>query len=56
LASDFAGWGTRFPGAKRKAAEMVADFFPNSRTRLMDVYLPPRDALTPSLLSSISPG
>ncbi|MGP0089654.1 MAG: hypothetical protein ACLPKB_06805 [Xanthobacteraceae bacterium] len=56
LASDFAGWGTRFPAAKRKAADMVADFFPGSRTRLMDIYLPPRDASTPGLLSSISPG
>jgi hypothetical protein len=56
LASDFAGWGTRFPSAKRRAAEMVADSFPSSRTRLLDTYLPPRDTLTPSRLSSISPG
>jgi hypothetical protein len=55
LASDFAGWGTRFPNGKRKAAELVANFFPNSRTRLMDIYLPPLDS-PPSRLSSILPG
>jgi hypothetical protein len=55
LASDFAGWGTRCPDGKGKAADLVANFFPNSRTRLMDVYLPPLDS-SPGLLSSISPG
>jgi len=54
LASDFAGWGTRCPYGKRKAVELVANFFPNSRTRLMDIYLPPLDS-SPSLLGSISP-
>ena len=41
LASDYAGWGRRFPWAKRKAEEFRRAHLPTSRTRLMDLYLFP---------------
>jgi len=40
LASDFAGWGRRFPVAKRKATAAVNKYLPSTRTRLLDYYLP----------------
>jgi hypothetical protein len=50
LASDFAGWGTRFPHAKRRADDIVAEFFPTSRTRLLDMYLRALSQLAPDVL------
>jgi hypothetical protein len=55
LASDFAGWGSQFPQAKQKANDIVAEFFPTSRTRLLDMYLPALSQLAPDVLRSISP-
>ena len=40
LASDFAGWGRRFPMAKRKATAVLNKYLPTTRTRLLDYYLP----------------
>jgi hypothetical protein len=54
LASDFAGWGTRFPRAKRRANDIVAEFFPTSRTRLLDLYFPALTQLAPDLFRAIS--
>lgn len=54
LASDFAGWGTRCPRAKRRANDIVAEFFPTSRTRLLDIYLPALSQLAPDVVRSIS--
>jgi len=39
LANDFAGWGRRFPWARRKADALIRDHLPNSRTWLIDFYL-----------------
>jgi hypothetical protein len=40
LARDFAGWGKRFPAAKREADKLLAGF-PQRRAWLMDLYLYP---------------
>jgi len=55
LARDFAGWGKKFPAAKREADKLLAAF-PQRRAWLMDLYLYPPlgnrralpDALEPS--------
>lgn len=39
LASDFDGWGRRFPRARRLAIEIVERDLKNSRTRLLDMYV-----------------
>jgi hypothetical protein len=57
LARDFAGWGKRFPSAKREAERLLADFPPRQRRWLLDMYLYPplgvhrefAGALVPSL-------
>jgi hypothetical protein len=41
LARDFAGWGKRFPAAKRAAEKHVGDGSSARRTWLMDLYLYP---------------
>jgi hypothetical protein len=40
LARDFAGWGKKFPAAKREADKLLAGF-PQRRAWLMDLYLYP---------------
>jgi hypothetical protein len=39
LASGFAGWGERFPAARRRADLLLGNYLPSSRTRLTDTYL-----------------
>jgi hypothetical protein len=39
LASDFAGWGTRFPEAMRRAEKILSEVRLTSSERLMDHYL-----------------
>jgi len=41
LARDFAGWGKRFPAAKREAEELLVDFPQRQRVWFMDKYLYP---------------
>jgi hypothetical protein len=41
LARDFAGWGKRFPLAKREADKLFDDFSQRQRAWLMDLYLYP---------------
>jgi len=55
LASDFAGWGTRFPSAKRKARVAMDHYLQTARTRLLDYYLPPRGQQRPELVKSLMP-
>ena len=60
LARDFAGWGKRFPSAKREADKLFGDFSQHQRVWLMDLYLypplgvrrEPGDALEPSATSA----
>ena len=39
LASDFEGWGQRFPRAKHQAADIVERHLESSRTRVLDIYV-----------------
>ena len=55
LASDFAGWGTRFPMAKRKATAVLNKYLPTTRTRLLDYYLPHRGHPRPELVKLLTP-
>jgi hypothetical protein len=41
LARDFAGWGGRFPTAKREAEKLLGDYPQRQRVWLMDLYLYP---------------
>jgi len=41
LARDFAGWGSRFPTAKREAEKLLGDYLQRQRVWLMDLYLYP---------------
>ena len=45
LGSDFAGWGSQCPDAKRKADQILCDYFGANHTRLLDVYMPLRAQL-----------
>ena len=49
LARDFAGWGKRFPAAKREAEAMLGDFPLRPRTWLMDMIFIRRSASIASL-------
>jgi hypothetical protein len=55
LASDFAGWGRRFPVAKRKATAVVNKYLPTTRTRLLHYYLPPRGHQRSELVKLLTP-
>jgi hypothetical protein len=55
LARDFSGWGRRFPGAKRKAEAMFADFSPRQRVWFMDKYLYPSLNLHRAAASVLAP-
>jgi hypothetical protein len=55
LASDFAGWGRRFPVAKRKATSVVNKYLPTTRTRLLDYYLPHRGHQRSELVKLLTP-
>ena len=54
LASDFAGWGRRFPMAKRKATAVLNEYLPTTRTRLLDYYLPRRGDQRPELVKLLT--
>jgi len=55
LASDFAGWGRRFPMAKRKATAVLNKYLPTARTRLLDYYLPHRGHQRSELVKLLTP-
>jgi hypothetical protein len=55
LASDFASWSARFPGAKRRALAILQEHTLNSRTWLMDRYLYPRSYINPAFINALSP-
>jgi hypothetical protein len=62
LTRDFAGWGKRFPSAKREADKLFGDFSQHQRVWLMDLYLYPplgvrresTDTLEPSTTAAAS--
>ena len=55
LARDFAGWGKRFPAAKREAEKMLGDSAPRPNVWFMDGYLYPSRAARRELASEIAP-
>jgi hypothetical protein len=52
LATDFLGWGTRYPWAKRKAASVLAAHVPATRAQLRDVYLRQQNYVRPQVIST----
>jgi hypothetical protein len=55
LARDFAGWGTRFPTAKRAADKLFGEEPLRRRTWLMDLYLYPPLGLQRELTDALQP-
>ena len=56
LARDFAGWGKRFPSAKREADKLFGDFPQRQRAWLMDLYLyPPPLEVRRELANALEP-
>jgi hypothetical protein len=55
LSSDFAGWGRRFPWAKRKADSLRRECMPDQRSRLMDMYLYPHRYINAALINALAP-
>jgi hypothetical protein len=53
LGSNFAGWGDRYPDAKRKADEILNTYFIANRARLLDVYMPLRTQLDQNKLREV---
>jgi hypothetical protein len=55
LARDFAGWGRRFPVAKREAETMLVDFPARQRAWFMDKYLYPSLNTHRELANALAP-
>jgi len=55
LARDYAGWGTRFPTAKREAEKLLGEMPPGQRVWLMDRYLYPSLSVRREFASALSP-
>ncbi len=55
LARDFAGWGRRFPQAKREAERLLGEHPPRARIWLMDFYLYPPLGIHRELVSTLAP-
>ena len=56
LARDFAGWGKRFPAAKREAEEILVDFPQRQRVWFMDKYLYPSLDMQRDLVGTLAAG
>ena len=56
LVRDLAGWGARFPGAKRKAERLVAEDFGEPRLWLLDMYLYPQPHTRAAAADTAAPG
>jgi hypothetical protein len=55
LVRDFAGWGKRFPGARREAEALLIDFPRRDRVWLMDKYLYPSLSMHRDIVRALSP-
>lgn len=55
LARDFAGWGKRFPIAKREAERLLGGFPLKQRVWLMDMYLYPSLSIHRELAGALAP-
>lgn len=55
LARDFAGWGRRFPQAKREAERVLVEYPLRPRIWLMDLYLYPPLGIHRELVTTLAP-
>jgi hypothetical protein len=55
LARDYAGWGKRFPTAKREAEKLLGDLPVGQRVWLMDQYLYPSFGVRRGFASTLAP-
>ncbi len=55
LARDYAGWGKRFPAAKREAEKLLDHFPQRQRVWLMDLYLYPPLGLRRDFANALAP-
>lgn len=55
LARDFAGWGKRFPAARREAEKLLGDSPLRQRAWLMDLYLYPPLGIHRDLVNTLAP-
>jgi hypothetical protein len=55
LARDFAGWGTLYPDAKRRAEETLGGSPLRSRAWLMDTYVYPSSGISRDLVGRLAP-
>jgi hypothetical protein len=55
LSSNFSGWGQQYPLGKRRADALLAEFMPHASTWLMDMYLYPRNYISPAFNEALSP-
>jgi hypothetical protein len=55
LARDFAGWGKRFPDAKRQAERVLGESPLRERNWLMDLYLYPTMGVHRDLVNTLGP-
>lgn len=55
LERDFAGWGRRFPAAKRESERLLGDMTQPSHTWFMDMYLYPSPGMQRELASELAP-
>jgi hypothetical protein len=55
LASGFAGWGTRYPAARKKAQALLAEYVPSARAWLIERYLYPQIDRSRAILGALAP-
>ena len=55
LARDFAGWGKRFPSARREAERLLGGFPLKQRVWLLDLYLYPSLSIHRELAGALAP-
>ncbi len=56
LASDFAGWGTAYPEARRAAVQALGSISAGApAVEWLDYYLPQREQIGPELLRTFGP-
>jgi hypothetical protein len=55
LATGIAGWGIRYPAARKKAQALLEEFVPSSRAWLVERYLYPQTKQRPASLAAVEP-
>jgi hypothetical protein len=55
LASGFAGWGARYPAARRQAQSMIAKHIRSARAPLIERYLYPQIDKSRTVLGAFAP-